>query len=185
MVGIFWLLLVLFSFIIRIHAVQNFTADQVANYLSRTLHAKVQVEDMRLSIIDQLHIKGILVEDQAGDTLLYASSIRAKLTGSWFSIIAKRMEVKSITLSDAKFNLKRDSSSYYNNLEQLIQQWKGVSQLDSMNQPSADLNFDLNIQTITLKESRLRKQTNLQAQNLMPSWRKGKFFYINWICLND
>lgn len=174
-VGIFWLLLVLLSFIIRIHAVQNFTADQVAKYLSRTLHAKVQVEDVRLSIIDQLHIKGILVEDQAGDTLLYASSIRAKLTSGWFSIISKRMAVKSITLSDAKFNLRRDSSYYYNNLEQLIQQWEGVSKLDSMNQPSADLNFDLDIKTITLKRITFTQEDQSTGLKLNAFLEKGQF----------
>ena len=171
--GVFWLLLILFSFIIRIHSVQNFTVDQVAKYLSSALHTTVKVEDVRLSIIDQLHIDGVLIKDQAGDTLLFASSIKAQLTSSWFALLSKRMDVKSIAISDAQFNFQRDTNSFYNNLDQLIRQWEGTSLLDSINKPTKDISFDLDIKKITLRNITFSQHDETTGTKLKGFLKKG------------
>jgi hypothetical protein len=57
-----------------------------------------------------MHLQGVKIDDQTGDTLLYAGEIRVKIT-DWF-IFKKEAELKYISLSNAIVKLQRLDSTW-------------------------------------------------------------------------
>ncbi|MBK9424978.1 MAG: translocation/assembly module TamB domain-containing protein [Bacteroidetes bacterium] len=64
---------------IRIPAVQTWIVQRVTAYLSDELKAKVTIDAIHIEFIKTLSIKGIYIEDQHKDTLLYAAEINTSI----------------------------------------------------------------------------------------------------------
>lgn len=87
---------------------QNFIGRQVTKRLSKDLQTKVSINHVSFSLLNNMHLQGVLIEDQKGDTLLYAGDMKVRIT-DWF-IFKKEAELKYIGLENAIIKFRRTDS---------------------------------------------------------------------------
>lgn len=98
-----FLLLMLLSFLLltgaaivlsRNHIVQNYFAQQLAQYLSKELNTKVEIGYVEVDFLRNIHVERLRIYDQSKDTLIEARQIEARLTKvDWKS---HRIELSSV-----------------------------------------------------------------------------------------
>lgn len=87
---------------------QNWIARQVTKRLSKTLHTKVSVKHVDFSLLNRMHLEGLMIEDRQGDTILYAGDAKVQIT-DWF-IFKKNAELKYFGLENALVKFQRTDS---------------------------------------------------------------------------
>jgi len=75
------ILLVLSVILIQLPVVQTYMGNQAKEYIASRLDTKFEVEDIEINIYDKIKMSGVYIEDEAGDTLLYASELFMDLDG--------------------------------------------------------------------------------------------------------
>lgn len=84
-----FLLLMLLSFLLltgaaivlsRNHIVQNYFAQQLAQYLSKELNTKVEIGYVEVDFLRNIHIERLRIHDQSKDTLIEARQLEARLS---------------------------------------------------------------------------------------------------------
>ncbi len=104
---------VLLFILLSIPAVQQKVADFAVNELKTKLNTEIAIEEVRLKLFNQATLKGIYIEDQAKDTLLYAQSLDVTLS-PWEFIKSNTLAITSITADDFLINAtQKDSISDY------------------------------------------------------------------------
>lgn len=99
-IGIFFLILFI---AIRIPAVQNYAKNKVLSSMSEQYAAQWSIEDIKITFIDELEAKGILLKDQAGDTLLQAHKIYVDI--SLFSYFNRTFHIDDIVIEESHINI--------------------------------------------------------------------------------
>ena len=102
------LILLLVYTALHLAPVQNWLVGQATTTLSNKLHTKVKVEHVDFSFFNKVEVKGILIEDQKKDTLLFAGSTTIKIS-DWFFFKDKPV-LHYVGLEDVIVNLKRTDS---------------------------------------------------------------------------
>ncbi|MBI5858533.1 MAG: hypothetical protein HZB42_12915 [Sphingobacteriales bacterium] len=87
---------------------QKWIGGIITKRLSRELHTRVSVKHVDFSLLNRMHLEGLMVEDQKGDTLLYAGDLKVRIT-DWF-IFKKNVELKYIGLDNALVKFQRTDS---------------------------------------------------------------------------
>ncbi|NOT52739.1 MAG: hypothetical protein HOP10_15855 [Chitinophagaceae bacterium] len=87
---------------------QNWIAKQVTKRLSRDLQTKVSIKHVDFSLFNRMHLEGVLIEDQQGDTLMYADDVKVRIT-DWF-FFKKNIDLKYIGLENAIIKFQRTDS---------------------------------------------------------------------------
>lgn len=97
--------------------VQTLVSQYVAERLSEELRASISLSSVNFSFFKRIQVRDLYLEDQNGDTLIYAelTRVRIKQLGS----DRKGLEIKKVTLDNARVNLVIDSAGVIN-LEFLI-----------------------------------------------------------------
>lgn len=88
--------------------VQTWLTKQVAKKLSRELNTTVRVNRIDFQFFNKISIDGVLVEDRAKDTLLYAGNAKLKIS-DWF-FLKKNITIYAAELSQGVVNLQRKDS---------------------------------------------------------------------------
>ncbi len=70
----------LLSMLLSINGVQNFVVSRLTASVSRKLGTRVEIGRVDIGLFHRLKAEGVYVEDLEGDTLLYASSLRADVS---------------------------------------------------------------------------------------------------------
>ena len=87
---------------------QNWIARQVTKRLSHDLQTKISINHVAFSLLNNMHLQGVLIEDRKGDTVLYAGDMKIRIT-DWF-IFKKEAELKYIGLENAIIKYQRTDS---------------------------------------------------------------------------
>ena len=68
---------------------QNWIGRQVTKRLSRDLQTQISIDNVNFSLLNRMHLQGVLIRDRTGDTLLYAGNVSVRIT-DWleFAFIA-------------------------------------------------------------------------------------------------
>ncbi len=103
-VGLLKLLFVLWL-LLKIPAVQNWIAQRAADFLSSQLDTRVEVEYVEFELFNKVILHGLYIEDQAGDTLLYAGELRAYI--DLISVLDRQVNINRAEVRDAYFNYQR------------------------------------------------------------------------------
>lgn len=98
-------LLLLAYLILLLPNVQEKIGQQIANSLSKTLGAEIQIKGLSFSLFNRVHVKNVLVRDQKKDTLLYAETLKLSITDLFFS--GKEPTIGYIGLDKASIYLHR------------------------------------------------------------------------------
>ena len=87
---------------------QNWIGRQVTKRLSRDLQTQISIDNVNFSLLNRMHLQGVLIRDRTGDTLLYAGNVSVRIT-DWF-IFKKQAELKYIGLENALVKFQRTDS---------------------------------------------------------------------------
>lgn len=108
----FFLSLILFTLfawgVLQLSIVQNYIVGKVTQNLSDKLHAKVHVQHINYHFFDKMAMKGLLIEDQKKDTLLFAGNAIVNIT-DWF-FLKNKATLKYVSLDNAVVNMQRTDS---------------------------------------------------------------------------
>ena len=115
---------------------QNWLAKRVTSRLSRDLQTKISLDHIRIGFFNKMDLKGVLVEDQKNDTLLYAGTLQVRIT-DWF-FLKDQVELQYIGLENAQVNFNRTDSIWnYTFLE------KYFASTDTTSKKKAGITFSL------------------------------------------
>ncbi len=78
-------LLLLSYLLLLLPSVQNKIGQKIASNLSKSLGTTVQIDGLSFSFFNRLDIKNVLVKDQQKDTLLFAQTLKLRVTDLLFS----------------------------------------------------------------------------------------------------
>lgn len=115
-------LIILLGAIVHIPAVQNFAIHKATSFISDKTQTKVSVNSFNLFFFDTIELEGVYLADEREDTLLYADRISADLDFS--KLFNKTIELNDISLSDARFYMKKRSYDEDYNFQFLIDAFK-------------------------------------------------------------
>lgn len=87
---------------------QNSLVGYFTKKLSKELGTEVRIKNVSLSLLDKLNLEGTLIRDQQKDTILYAGSLKVRIT-DWF-IFKEKADLKFIGLENAVIKLQRKDS---------------------------------------------------------------------------
>jgi len=182
-----WFFLILLFLIAAIYVFiqtpfgQNWIARQVTKRLSRDLQTKVSIGHVDFSLLNRMHLEGVLIEDRQGDTILYAGDMKVRIT-DWF-VFKKQAELKYVGLDNAVIKFQRTDSVWR---QQFLFDYFGSSG-DSTKKKKEGIRFNLKkmeLRNVTfLKKDAWQGQDmsihvnalNLDADNLNLS---GKEFHV-------
>jgi hypothetical protein len=103
-------LVILTVLLVNLTPVQNYMARKGAEILADKLKTKVTVSHIRVDFLNHLLIQGLYIEDQKGDTLLYAGEARVRIT-DWFILRKEVPVLRYVGLHDAFGRLNRTAQS--------------------------------------------------------------------------
>jgi hypothetical protein len=126
--------------------------------LSNYLNAKIEIDQVYITFFNRILLKNTYVEDQNGDTLLFAK--KAKITLSNFRVKNKSITIRRLALNNADIHLISDSTGLIN-LDFIIQE------LINPDKPKEN-KWNVEFNSIELEESRFR-YTNLKPGENMSS----------------
>lgn len=95
---------------VQLPPVQTWLAKQVTRQLSHDLKTEVKIDKVTFSLFDKLDFSGILIKDIHKDTLLYAGTLRVRIT-DWF-FLKQKADLKYIGLEDAIIHLERKQPTW-------------------------------------------------------------------------
>lgn len=102
---------------------QNWITRQVTHRLSKDLNTKIQVKYVDFSLFNNMHLRGVLIEDQHQDTILSAGEVRVRIT-DWF-FFKKNIVLKYIGLENAVIKMQRSDSTWHHQF--LVDYFSGPS----------------------------------------------------------
>lgn len=99
------LLLALLWALIQTRPVQNWLVAQVTGKLGRDLNTRISIRDVDFSFFNKMLLRGVLMRDQKGDTLLYSGQVRLNIT-DWF-FFKDKIELKYIGMDETYVRISR------------------------------------------------------------------------------
>jgi hypothetical protein len=182
------LIAVLYLFILTPFG-QNWITSQVTKRFSKELKTKITIKHVDFSLFNKMHLEGVMIEDQKGDTLLYAGDMKVRIT-DWF-FFKKHAELKYIGLSDAIIKFQRTDSVWS---QQFLFDYFAGGPKDSTKKQKAGIQFDLrtavfNNVTFIKKDKWLGNEMNIRVGLLKLDADKmalsGKEFLVHAVLIKD
>ena len=109
--GIIWTLIVLYLLLIvlmHLPSVQTFLGKEVAEALADKFGTKVEVGEVNLGFFNRLIIDDVMMYDQQGDSLIYASRLSAKI--DYMAATQGKISVSSAQIFGLRANLYRQTA---------------------------------------------------------------------------
>ncbi len=158
------LALILLIFIaIQTDYVQNTLVGMATRRLSKSLGTEINVQHVSIGLFNRLNMEGLLVRDRSHDTLLYAGSLKARIT-DWFFLKDKAV-LRFAGLEDAVIKLNRKDSTW--NYQYIVDHFSSPSSGDKTSG-----GIELDLKKIDLKNIRLIKNDRWVGEKMtleMPS----------------
>lgn len=146
-------------FAVQLPAVQNWLVEKVTNTISDKVKAKVSVGHIRFRFFTRMTMEDFLIEDQSGDTLLYAKTLDVGITN--FQPFKQRIYLSTIHLIDPKIHLYRTADSEDFNFQFII---------DGLSTPEAEDNennlYDIRFENVFFSNLNFRMDDSLSEQSL-------------------
>ncbi|HYG49672.1 MAG TPA: hypothetical protein VD905_02165, partial [Flavobacteriales bacterium] len=98
-------LVIVLAFAIKFYGFQTYVAQWLASYMSDELKAKIKIERIEIDLFKRVELKGLLVKDLRGDTILYAPSMKCMLQN--YSLRKRHIQLNDITLAGPRIKLAR------------------------------------------------------------------------------
>lgn len=112
--GAYLLLIVL----VQLPPIQGFLGSQVSDALAKKLGTKVEVGSVNLGFLNRIIIDDVMMYDQRGDSMLYASRLSVKI--DYMPLLKGRVSIASAQLFGLKANLYKETSNSKPNFQFVI-----------------------------------------------------------------
>ncbi|MFV0536332.1 MAG: translocation/assembly module TamB domain-containing protein [Dysgonomonas sp.] len=142
---------VLLFALLSIPAVQKKVADFAVDQLKSTLKTEVSIDEVRLKLFNKATLKGIYIEDQSKDTLLYAHNLEVRLS-PWEFIKSSKLAITGIDLDDFVININQKDSVSNFNFQFIID---AFSSSDTTQTDTTKSSLKIIIENISIKNGRL------------------------------
>ena len=143
------LALILLIFIaIQTDYVQNTLVGMATSRLSKSLGTEVRIKHVSIGLFNRLNMEGLLIRDRSRDTLLYAGSLKVRIT-DWFFLKEKAV-LRFAGLEDAVIKLSRKDSTW--NYQYIVNHFSSPSTKDKK-----EGGLELDLKKIDFKNIRLVK----------------------------
>jgi hypothetical protein len=140
LLGIFGLLLLIIV-LIQVPEVQTYITRQVTQNLEKQWDTRVDVGRVNLTFFETVLVEDIYVEDQTGDTLLYAHQLKVDI--GLFALFNQRLILDEIALENAYINLYRHADSLRFNYEFIAEHYAQSDTTTVEEDTSGGFDFDL------------------------------------------
>lgn len=109
-----WLLifLIILSFAIRTSPVQTYFAQLATNYLSKQLNTTISIDKVSIIFIDKVELEGVLLLDQAGDTIFAAASVYTEISD--YNFKNQFFKLSDTEVKNARIAIARSPEGEYN-----------------------------------------------------------------------
>src|ERR1035437_8470126 len=112
-VGIFILLFIILAVLIQFPSIQTRIVQSATSFVSGKTHTRIEIKNVSISFPKTVVLKGLYLEDQKKDTLIYAGETKVNIILS--DLLFNKIDVSSFTLKDVTLHLNRTSTdSLYN-----------------------------------------------------------------------
>lgn len=186
LLGLLGLVLLLWL-LLQLQPVQNFLVSKVAKRLSSDLHTEVSIKKVSFSFFDKMDLEGTLVRDLGKDTLLYAGTLKLRIT-DWF-FLKDTIQLTYIGLEDAVIKMHRSDSVW--NYQFIADYFSSSAPKDTTKKKGIILDIkkvDLKKVSFVQNDEWKGQQMTIKAGSLLLDADKIDFakseFYINTIDLD-
>jgi hypothetical protein len=107
LVDVLLIALIVFAFAVRTTPFQTFLAKQATSFLSSELGTELRIDEVAIVFFDRVALKGVYVEDLAGDTLADIQTLHVKLKA--LDLVKNKITIASVELDQGNVHLIRDS----------------------------------------------------------------------------
>lgn len=168
-VGSVIVLLVLIALLIQIPAVQSKLTQKAVNFLEEKIGTEVSLEGVRISFPKNIVLEGLYLEDQQGDTLLYAGRFLVN-TDLW-ALTRKEVQLNNLILENTVAFVDRAENDSAFNFTYILKAFAGDSTAvpDTLEQKG----WNFSLKNITLQNIRLHYDDLLQGNHAIIAL--GKF----------
>lgn len=149
--------------LLSIPFIQQKVADFAVDQLKSTLKTEVSIDEVRLSLFNRATLKGIYIEDQSKDTLLYARDLDVKIS-LWELIKSNKLAITGITLDDFVINVNQKDSVSDLNFQFIVE---AFSSSDTTQTDTTKSTLKIVIENINIKNGWLNY--DILSDSLSPS----------------
>jgi hypothetical protein len=129
--------------------VQNYVADFAVEKFKPILKTELAIDKLRIHFFDKVELKGIYLEDQKKDTLLYADNLVVTL--NMWDLLNSKLDIETVDLSNFTVNLKQEQKDAPFNFQFIFDAFKK----DSVSKPSTNPNpFGIYLRDVRLKNGK-------------------------------
>ncbi len=105
------LFLVLMLILLRIPAIQTKLGKFATNTISKQIDAELSIDRVAINFIDNVCLKGLYVEDQQGDTLLYAEKLNVDI--GILRLLKRTVDVEKVVLENSVINIHQQEDEKF------------------------------------------------------------------------
>lgn len=147
--GIILLNLALYG-LLSIPSVQKKVVDYAISQLKPILKTELSIDEVRLKLFNNVNLKGVYIEDQSKDTLLYARNLEVSL--SPWKLLKSELQINAIDIDDFTINVSQKNPDADFNFQFLIDAFAG----DTTVTDTTSSSLKINIEDISLRNGKLR-----------------------------
>lgn len=136
--------------LVNLTPVQNYLARKATHMLAQKLKTKVSLQHVRIDLLNHVVLEGLYIQDQRGDTLLYAGSAEARIT-DWFFLKKETPVLSYIGLHNAYVHMYRTPAADLWNYRFVLDAFTSNTQKKKTSQPQE---FELDLKKIDLQNVR-------------------------------
>lgn len=153
-------LLVIVIILLQIPAIQTKITQKVASNFAEQWGTVVSIGKVNIRFFETASLEDIYIEDQVGDTLLWAGHLKADIGA--FALLDSRLELDEIALENAYVNLYRHKDSTKFNYEFIADSFAS----DSAAADTTSSSFAFDLSQVRLENVRLRYADDSSSMNL-------------------
>ncbi|CAN5500480.1 hypothetical protein BH10BAC2_BH10BAC2_28570 [soil metagenome] len=139
-------LILLVILLLQTDYIQNIIIGEVTKRFSKDLNTEVSIKHVSLSFFDKLDLDGTLIRDNNKDTLLYAGTMKIRIT-DWF-FFKDKIDLKYIGLENALIDINRKDSVW--NYQFIVDHFAS----NDTSKNTSGKSIVLNLQKVDLKKVR-------------------------------
>src|SRR5438105_1417574 len=117
----FVLIILLFVFVviaINSESCQTWLAHKYASYLSSQLGTRVEIDKVKIQFVKSAVLRGVFIEDNNHDTLLYSKLIEVELRD--FNYTKQRLRIDEVKLTGTTASIVKYKNEENFNFQQLV-----------------------------------------------------------------
>lgn len=170
----FAFLVSVFTAILYIPLVQNWTVNIITSTVNRNLNGSIEIGKIRFNVFKGLVIRDVNIIDATGlDTLLHAENLNASLRDNLTSLFKKKLHLKTIEITGVSLTDIRGKEDAVSKLSQLFER-KGDEDI-----PKKDNQYVIDINKLVLNKISYSYIDSVNGKVMTMGTNYGKIDFIN------